>query len=1006
MRIRVLILLSFIAYSLQGQETFPSNGAPVKDERLYVLRGATVHVDPVTVKTKADVFLQSGRIIKVSQGDPIPRNALVKDVSGKHIYPGFIDLYSQYGLPERRKEDKRGPVYGRKEPGTPSWHASIRPEDKALDRFNHEAGRSEEARKAGFGVELSHQMDGIIRGSATLSALSEEPNNISVLKEEAALFFSFDKGVTAQDYAGSKMGAIALMRQSLYDAQWYANGGNKKELNSSLEAINKTKSLPRFLVTEEKNDILRGKKIADEFGFRFAYVGSGNEYERVQDVKSAGALVILPLVFPEAMDMSDPYTSRSVGLKKLRHWEIAPANAAYLTGAGVEIAFTMNGLKDAGAFWKNLRKAIKEGLTEGQALNALTLSPARALGMEDQIGSLKSGTWANLLIMDGPMKDEESKVLENWVQGKAFIIKSYDNTDISGDYDLNIGGKRFLLSITDDDKATLRGDRGQDTTKVKVDLKEFDRQVNMSFSVKDQGLYRLHGNLNNRLNLWEGNGVNGEGEHVAWHAVKTKEAAKKTPTPKEEPSVKRSILHYPNHGQGWTEKPRQQNVVFRNATVWTNGAQGIMTDADVLIQDGKIIAVGHNLNINDVFPKDRNRPDFTSVEAYGKHITSGIIDEHSHICINGGVNEGGQASSAEVRIGDVVDPEDLDMYYQLAGGVTASQLLHGSANPIGGQSAIIKLRWGSNAEELKIQGADGFIKFALGENVKQSNWGDEYNSRFPQTRMGVEQLFYDHFIRARDYRAAQMGFLTGKQRGKAKEAYQSSLRKDLEMEALAEILESKRFITCHSYVQSEINMLMHVADSMKFRVNTFTHILEGYKVADKMKKHGAGASTFSDWWAYKYEVREAIPYNAALMSAEGITVAINSDDAEMARRLNQEAAKGVKYGGMTEEQAWKMVTLNPAKLLHLDHHMGSLEAGKDADIVIWSDNPLSIYARVERTYVDGICYFDKDQDERMMKDMAQERARIIERMGADESKDKKKPSAEEKHRYHCDHEGR
>jgi imidazolonepropionase-like amidohydrolase len=1004
MRIKVLLLLTLIAYGVRGQETFPSNGALIKDDRLYVLRGATVHVDPVTTKSKADVFVQNGKIIKVTQGESIPRNAIVKDMSGKHIYPSFIELYSSYGLPDGKKEEHRGPMYERKDAGAPAWHASVHPEKSASQLFMQNSGRAEEMRKAGFGVSLSHQMDGIVRGTAVLAALSDEKNNISILKEDAALFFSFDKGLTAQDYAGSKMGAIALMRQTFYDAQWYAATNGKEELNASLEAINKTANLPRFLVTEEKNDILRGKKIADEFGFRFAFVGSGNEFERVQDIKSAGALVILPLDFPAAMDMNDPYTSRYVGLRKLRTWEIAPANAAYLAGAGVEIALTMNGLKDAATFWKNLRRAMNEGLTESQALNALTLSPAKALGMEALIGTLRDGSLADFLVMDAPMKEDQAKLIEHWVQGKSYVVQSADATDITGEYDLKIEGRKFTLSVLEGDKAFIRGDRSADTSKVKVDLKEFDRQVNMSFKVKDQGLYRLHGNLNNRLNLWEGTGINADGETVLWHAVKLKEAEKITAQPKEDPVMKSAILHYPNHGQGWTEAPRSENVVFRNATVWTNTDSGIMKDCDVLVQNGKIIAVGHNLNIEDVFPKDRNRPSFNSIEAYGKHITSGIIDEHSHIAITGGVNEGGQASSAEVRIGDVIDPEDQDIYYQLAGGVTAAQLLHGSANPIGGQSALIKLRWGSNAEEMKIQGAAGFIKFALGENVKQSNWGNEYTSRFPQTRMGVEQLYYDHFHRARDYRASQVSMLAGRQKERNKGGM-GSLRKDLEMEALSEILESKRFITCHSYVQSEINMLMHVADSMGFRVNTFTHILEGYKVADKMKKHGAGASTFSDWWAYKFEVREAIPYNAALMSAQGITVAINSDDAEMGRRLNQEAAKGVKYGGMSEEEAWKMVTLNPAKLLHLDERMGKVAAGMDADIVMWSDNPLSIYALVEKTYVDGVCYYDRELDQKNMKEMALERAKIIERMAGEDGKDKKKPSADDKHRYHCDHEG-
>ena len=369
------------------------------------------------------------------------------------------------------------------------------------------------------------------------------------------------------------------------------------------------------------------------------------------------------------------------------------------------------------------------------------------------------------------------------------------------------------------------------------------------------------------------------------------------------------------------------------------------------------------------------------IDGTGKHITSGIIDEHSHIAISRGVNEWTQASTAEVRIGDVINSEDVNIYRQLAGGVTASQLLHGSANPIGGQSGLIKLRWGQTPEEMRIDGADGFIKFALGENVKQANWGDKNTVRFPQTRMGVEQVYFDHFTRALEYQAEwknhilKVNSLSKKDRSKV-----SPPRRDIELEALLEIIEKKRFVTCHSYVQSEINMLMKTAEHFGFRINTFTHILEGYKVADKMKAHGVNASTFADWWAYKYEVIDAIPYNAAILSEVGVTTAINSDDAEMGRRLNQEAAKGVKYGGMSEEEAWKMVTLNPAKILHLDDRMGSIKSGKDADVVIWSDNPLSIYAKVEKTFVDGVCYYDQGEDKQLRQEIVTERARLIQKM--------------------------
>ena len=337
------------------------------------------------------------------------------------------------------------------------------------------------------------------------------------------------------------------------------------------------------------------------------------------------------------------------------------------------------------------------------------------------------------------------------------------------------------------------------------------------------------------------------------------------------------------------------------------------------------------------------------------HVTSGIIDEHSHIAASS-INDI-STNSAMVRIGDVIDPTAGHIYTSLSGGVTAVQILHGSANPIGGQSALIKLRWGASPEEMKIKGADGFIKFALGENVKRSR--NNRSIRFPQTRMGVEQVYVDAFSSALEYQKKwdEYNKLSNKARTVAIRP-----RRDLAMDAMNEILNSKRFISCHSYVQSEINMLMKVADDFGFKVNTFTHILEGYKLADKMAAHGAGASTFSDWWAYKWEVRYAIPYNAVIMHNAGVTVAINSDDSEMGRRLNQEAAKSIKYGGMSQEDAWKMVTLNPAKLLHLDNRMGSLKVGKDADVVIWSDNPLSIYANVKQTIIDGKVYYAAEKE--------------------------------------------
>ncbi|MDA9325519.1 amidohydrolase, partial [Flavobacteriales bacterium] len=453
----------------------------------------------------------------------------------------------------------------------------------------------------------------------------------------------------------------------------------------------------------------------------------------------------------------------------------------------------------------------------------------------------------------------------------------------------------------------------------------------------------------------------------------------------------------PNKSNGLIQKITKKTILFKNATLWTNEEIGIVNSADIVISNGKIVAIGKNLDTTQI-PNFENL-NIDIVDASGKHITSGIIDEHSHIAISKGVNESSQAVTAEVSIADVINPDDHNIYRQIAGGVTCSQLLHGSANPIGGQSALIKLRWGSSAEDMKIKNCDGFIKFALGENVKQSNWGSFNTTRFPQTRMGVEQVFFDAFYRAKNYKKEWSNYnnLSIKQKRE-----RLPPREDLELNTLVEILDGKRHITCHSYIESEINMLMHVADSMGFNINTFTHILEGYKIADKLKNHGAGASTFSDWWAYKFEVNDAIPYNAAILNQKGVITAINSDDAEMGRRLNHEAAKAVKYGDTSEEDAWKMITLNPAKLLHLDNRMGSLKVGKDADIVVWSENPLSIYAQVEQTYIDGNCYFDLTQNLLNKERDNREKIRIIKKLSKTKEKSKTKYKPAKEKLYHCD----
>ena len=535
-----------------------------------------------------------------------------------------------------------------------------------------------------------------------------------------------------------------------------------------------------------------------------------------------------------------------------------------------------------------------------------------------------------------------------------------------------------------------------DSTDLSIKLNYFENQVSMIYdpSIDSTSIGKFRLNASFVGNQMMGSGTSTDGKPFNWTAMKTKtfqEPIVANDPIQKEKDLKLGPVYYPFTAYGTTNTLQAEKMVIKNATIWTNESPAVLTETDVLINKGKIIQIGKNIQA----------PDAKVIDAAGKYLTSGIIDEHSHIAITRGVNEGTQSNTAEVSIGDALDPDDINIYRQLAGGVTTSQLLHGSANPIGGQSAVIKLRWGKMAEELKFEGASPFIKFALGENVKQSNWGDRQQTRFPQTRMGVEQVYIDAFTRAKEYEAEKLFYAKLSAAAKAKTI---SPRFDLELETMLEILNKKRFISCHSYVQSEINMLMHVADSFNFKVNTFTHILEGYKVADKMKAHGANASTFSDWWAYKFEVMDAIPYNAAILTKVGVNTAINSDDAEMARRLNQEAAKAIKYGALTEIEAWKLVTLNPAKMLHIDHRVGSIKAGKDADLVLWNTNPLTIDAKPEKTIIDGVIYFDSERDLALRKQIAKEKERLIQKM-LDQKKlgmPSQKATIKEKKLYHCD----
>jgi len=747
------------------------------------------------------------------------------------------------------------------------------------------------------------------------------------------------------------MGSIALLRQTFLDAQWYKNKPATEGTNFSLQAWNNNLALPQIFEANDKWNNLRADRIGDEFGVQFIIKGGGNEFERIAEMAATKATFILPLNFPQAMDVEDPNDARFVSLSTMKSWELAPTNPSAFEKAGIPFCITSADLKDSKQFMANLRKAIEYGLSETKALEALTKTPATLLNVYSETGSIEAGKWANFIVTNGPVFAEKTMILQNWVQGEKYAIKEDGMQEVKGNYTLQIdGNKNYSLAVKSNNSADIIGN---DTIASKFSHDGKMVSINFNETKKAKKGFRLSGVANG--NSWSGTGTDSSGNSVYWTAVFNNAIATKTDSARKKITPTVGKLSYPNMSFGWEEMPKQETILLKNATVWTNEKEGVLKNADVLVVNGKIASVGQNLS----------NANARIIDATGKHVTAGIIDEHSHIAA-ASINEGAQSVTSEVRIADNIDPDDIDIYRQLSGGVTTSHILHGSANTIGGQTQLIKLRWGANDEGLKFKGADGFIKFALGENVKRTT--STSNNRFPDTRMGVEQVQMDAFTRAKDYENAIKG-----PNGKL-------VRRDLELDALVEIMNSKRFITCHSYVQSEIIETMKVAEKFGFKINTFTHILEGYKVADKMKAHGAAASTFSDWWAYKLEVQDAIAYNPGIMHKVGVNVAINSDDAEMARRLNQEAAKSVKYSSVSEEDALKMVTLNPAIMLHIDKTVGSIKAGKDADLVVWSDHPLSIYAKAEKTLVDGIVYFDREKDMELRKKVQAERTRLIQKM--------------------------
>ncbi|MFH1373521.1 MAG: amidohydrolase family protein [bacterium] len=988
-------VLLIMSTSISAQTT-PAMGIRSKTPDARAFTNARIVISPDLVYDNATLVIKNGKVLDVGDRITIPDDIITIDLQGKTIYPGFIDPFTEYGVkktdPPKRRHG-RAPQYEGTRVGANAWNNAIHAEKNWAESFKPDEKESKKLMELGFAAVHTAGQDGIYRGRSCVVLLGEGLPNDLLIRPYGYHVASFDKGTSTQDYPDSWMGAIALIRQTLYDVDWYQKahracqldpGQKMPEFNVAIEALVGLKD-ERLLFDGGTRELslYRTVAIAREFDLSLVHVANGYEYTHVDDVKQTGVTLILPLVYPEKPSLKVLEDDFNITLGQLRHWETAPSNAARLEHAGVTFALTTHRLKNKADFFKNLRTAIKRGLSEKTALSALTTVAAEVCGVSDMLGTLEIGKLANFFICDGDIFEDDVEIYSVWAAGNQHQLKPLPVTEFHGEYELSVNELSMTLTLIEKPDA-LKGEIKHDDFSRKLKNLESDRN-RIAFatafdSSKTAGLARFSGRkagdtISGRCQL-------ADGRTVDWQAVRTGPVPSKEDSTEEssqEPDSLIARLTYPNRAFGRESPPAKQDVLIKNATVWTVEEVGIRENCDILVKDGKFEKIEPDL----IAPTG-----ISVIDAGGKHITPGIIDAHSHLAISGDVNEGTLALTPEVRIGDVVNPLDINIYRQLAGGVTTCLTLHGSANPIGGQCQTLKLRWGTDAEELKFKDAAPTIKFALGENVKQCNWGDQFRTRYPQSRMGVKTIIKDEFKTAREYEAAWKKYnaLNKKQKEKTVPP-----RKDLGLDAILEVLNSQCLLHCHAYMQAEMLMMIRLAEEFGFTLDCFVHGLEAYKIADELARHGATVTSFSDWWAYKFEVYDAIPYNVNLLAERGVVTSVNSDDADLARRLNQEAAKSVMYGGMTQQEAIKLVTINSAIQLGVEDRVGSITVGKDADFVIWSDNPLSIYAVAEQTWIDGCKYFDLQEDSIMRQAVQQERNALIQKAlgGQDETSEKK-----------------
>ena len=1113
----VVLLLVFGAGS-HAEELPPDTNHPTGFRPSTVaIQGARIVTAPGQVIEQGTIVIRDGGIVAVGPDAVIPPGADVISGTGMVVYPGFMDGAAEAKL----KPSTPGPDGGRPVPFNENLLAATReddrrgmtPELRVIDHAVRDAEFQSARRKAGITDVHLVNFAPIAGGQTALVSMSGLPSRESVLWSDGMSSFMLthpaESGDSAHQYPITLMGAMAHLRQTFLDTDHYRQHLTLSEkfpnqisqphedlVLDALSSVIDKHTTPLFLVPTHpgRDDLDRAIDFKQEFKLD-AVLWTGTEPVNSVDRLAADDLdVILSLDLGEppkfsikemrekdksAIKHEEPKVSSVDGLRvevepptryqedRTNHWKQRAALPARLAAANVRFAFSSKGLKQPGDWLDQVRLHIEHGLTEPQAVAALTKHAAEILYADSQLGTIEVGKRGHLVVLSGPLSDKKSKVRYVLMDGLTYEYnkpKPKEGSDsvspaaqLTGQWNLTIAsGKEPTTAVFDlaqDDNritGTLQSEKGEGRiasgsisghdVKINVEIGAGGKVIELRFTGQVKEKTQLEGMVESAFGApasWKAERINTEAGKTPAAGVSsspdtpdktdspkpdaeqggppTPEAAVKISlddsaaddnpedesekTPAKQPEPSSSPPQAPESGDDRAEKDEKQpspdkavtdkappsdksdrekiapsdpteleadrnrraeltggSVLIRGGTIFT-GTCEVLENASLLIEAGKIKAIGSRVSAPE---------GVRVIDATGRYLTPGLIDTHSHIMIAGGVNEYTQSVVPEVRVKDTIRSNDVHEYRALAGGVTTIRLLHGSANTIGGQDAVVKLRVGQTAKEHLFEAGPQGVKFALGENVKRKD------GRFPNTRLGVEAVLQRAFFEALDYRRRWLDYEREKQ-AKGDLAAILPPRRDLRLEELVDIIEQRTLIHSHCYRADEILMLLRVAEGHGIRVQSLQHVLEGYKIAPEIARHGASCSTFADWWSYKIEAIDATPFNTSMLRDAGVNTVVKSDDPELMRQLNLEAAKSLKYGNMPIQSALQMVTINAARELGIHQRVGTLEVGKDGDVAIFNGHPLSAYSRVEMTLIEGEIRFQRDQQPTAMSPEAVKR---------------------------------